>query len=77
MIEHPVNFPLHKNNPLTIKSAFHLKVNQNSPYLEELKLFYLFSYKPSLQFLNQHEGLARCQKQSFLCVSVCLLVCSC
>lgn len=37
MIEHPVNFPPYKNNPLTIKSGFHLKVNKNAPYLEELK----------------------------------------
>lgn len=78
MIEHPVNFPLHKNKPLTIKSGFHLKVNQNAPYLE-LKWFYLFAYKPSLQFLNQHdmhEGLTRCQKQSCVCVSACVQLAS-
>lgn len=75
MIEHTVNFPLHRNKPLTIKSGFHLKANQNAPYLEELKLFYLFAYKPCLLFLNQHdmhEGFTRCQKQSSVCVCVCL-----
>lgn len=42
MIYHPVIFPLHRNKPVTIKSGFLPKVNQNAPYLGGLEWFYFF-----------------------------------